>query len=179
MTAALGARSRKARAAILFAKVLDHDSQGRVTKVLLPGSDGTQYQVILRRNGHISAECNCMVLGGLKPCAGNTVTLCYHCMGAVIIAARAELLSVSFCDKREAAEQLVRLGYVVYPVESWNAGPGRGLWMGVKGTHEQLYQSEAEAQPNADEALSEQAVESPVRERDLKSLKALYGEEQS
>lgn len=35
----LGARTKKARAAVLFSKVLSSDKQGRIVKVLLPGSD--------------------------------------------------------------------------------------------------------------------------------------------
>lgn len=155
----IGDRSRKARAAALFAKVLTSDKQGRVVKVLLPGSEGKQYEVILRRNGHLSGECNLVTAIGRWPCEGNRQTVCYHVLAAVIVAAKAGEARVSFCDKRDHAEQLQNLGQTVYPVESWNAGPGHGLWVAVKGKHEEL---NPQTEPQPDEVKSEAGVEPPT-----------------
>lgn len=175
----LGARTKKARAAAQFTKVLTSDKQGRVVKVLLPGSEAKQYEVILRRNGHLSAECNLTTAIGRKPCQGNQITLCYHALAAVIVAARASDSAVSFCDRREHAESLAHLGHAVYPVESWNAGPGRGLWVAVRGKHEELNPQTASAsEPQPDKIRSEAAVESGDEMLDVPALVAAVKEAQ-
>src|SRR3990167_4770810 len=98
MSSNLGERSRKARAAAQFAKVHTTDKRGRIVKVLLPGSQGKQYEVILRRNGHLSGECNLVTGVGIKPCAGNQHAVCYHVLAAVLVAAKASEAQVSFCQ---------------------------------------------------------------------------------
>lgn len=141
---ALGDRSSKARASALFGKVLARDKQGRATKVIVPGSEGRQYEVILRRNGHVSGECN-LNLGnlGYKPCEGNQHTVCYHVLAAMVLAASVGGQRVNFCESEDHAQTLSRLGMSVYRVTNWPS-PQRvshtaTLWITVKGPHNPIY----------------------------------------
>lgn len=175
----LSERSRKARAAALFAKVLTRDKQGRIVKVLLPGSEAKQYEVILRRNGHLSGECNLIIGVGLKPCSGNQHAVCYHVLAAILIAARADEKQVSFCECQADAERLAHTGQSVYCVASWNA-IDKILWLAVRGQHAELYVTSPEPQPDA--VLSEMAVESRINDAHIaeqrkRDLVALYGED--
>ena len=163
----LGERSRKARAATLFAKVLMHDKQERIIKVLLPGSEGKQYEVILRRNGHLSGECNLRIgLLDMKPCEGNQHAVCYHVLAAVLIAAEAGEAQVSFCQTQADADALSHIGRKVYQVRSWNCDAV--LWLSVKGQHAELYD------PLPDFSSVNNVTKELQHQRDLA---ALYGED--
>lgn len=124
-------RTTKARAAAMFAKVTERDSDQRAKVILVPGSECKIYQVILRRNGNLSTECNCQTSGGNVACKGNTAhTVCYHSMAALIIAANGNGSEVSFCDNQADADRLSHLGLTVTRITSWQ---GSGIiWIAVR-----------------------------------------------
>jgi len=125
-------RTTKARAAARFGHVLSRDKEGRVKTVLLPGTDGKQYQVILRRRGGLSTECRLDTGHGHLACAGNSNGhVCYHSLAAVTLASRDAGLTARFCGTEKAAKRLKRLGGTLISLNS-RQGTGR-LWIVVKG----------------------------------------------
>lgn len=119
-------RKDKRVAALQFAYVQERDNQGKVKSVLVPGTEGKLYKVILRRiandptrlNG-IQTECLCQTGIGSIPCKGNgRHTICYHSQAAVMLAAQ-ESGKVSWCEDREGAERLTHLNHgQIVPVTS-------------------------------------------------------------
>ena len=99
-------RVKKARAAIRFAKVLRYDYRGRVQSVILPGSDGKHYHVIVRRGKSISAELNVDTGSGLQKPPFARRTLTYHALAAVMIAASEQGKTVKWCANRADAQRL-------------------------------------------------------------------------
>jgi len=127
----LSERTTKARAAARFGHVLSRDKEGRVKTVLLPGTDGKQYQVILRRSPSLSTECRLDTEHGHLACAGNSNGhVCYHSLAAVTLASRDAGLSARFCATETAARRLARLGGTLVPLNS-RQGTGR-LWVVAK-----------------------------------------------
>lgn len=127
----LAQRVYKAKQAATFSKILARDVSGRVTSVLTPGSDGKQYRVILRRNGHITTECQCQTSGGDVACQGNQHAVCYHSLAALIVAAEARDGQVSFCESKDKADNLSHTGRTVSRVTSHQCESAE-LWMAVK-----------------------------------------------
>ena len=128
----LSERTTHARAAARFGKVLSRDRDGRVKTVLLPGTDGKQYQVILRRRGGLSTECRLDTGHGHLACAGNSNGhVCYHSIAAVQVASKDAGLSARFCATEKAATRLARLGGIKVSLNS-HQGAGR-LWVVAKG----------------------------------------------
>ncbi len=120
---------RRARAAAEFAKVTSRTQAGQVQTVIVPGHSGKQYQVIIRRNGNLSAECRLDTTGGYMPCPGNSNNgkICYHSISAVEIAAKEQKLSLSWCQDEHQVIQLSNLGGKPYTVTS-HQGSGQ-LWV--------------------------------------------------
>lgn len=133
-------RVEKARAGAKFAKITQRDKAGMVRVVVVPGSDGKQYHVILRRHGGIwSGECRLAVgPAGHVPCEGNSNGYaCYHCMTAVIVAAEDAGKKVQFTNSEPKARRLERLGMKAFRLQSWNNGKlasqgGETAWVLVK-----------------------------------------------
>lgn len=127
----------KARHAVPFAKVMSTDKDGNVKTVIVPGSDGKQYHVILRRHGGVwSGECRLDVgAAGHIPCKGNAHQYsCYHCIAAVIVAAEQASYHTQFTDTEPKARLLERLGMKAYRLQPWNNGSlvGEVVWVLVK-----------------------------------------------
>ena len=58
-------RVEKAKAAMLFAKVSQYDTGGKVKAVFVPGSEGKQYRVIIRRKaGSMTTELSLIHISG-------------------------------------------------------------------------------------------------------------------
>ncbi len=77
----------EARAAAKFAAVLQRDKQGRVRSVIVPGHEGKQYQVIIRREFSTGISVECLLstnAGHVAQCAGNSHSICYHALAALI-----------------------------------------------------------------------------------------------
>lgn len=132
----LSERVSKARAASLFCKTLAWDGDNRPTKIITPGSDAKQYEVIIRRNGCITVDCHWCPGGwasrtsGYIPCKGNEHSVCYHSLAALLVAAESRDSTVSFCATEDDANQLARLGGVVTFVT--NHAHTAKLWMVVQ-----------------------------------------------
>lgn len=107
-------RVEKAKAAMLFAKVSQYDTDGKVKSVYVPGSEGKQYQVIIRRkNGQMSTELLLIVNGNqVKPTYGAQIT--YHQLSAVMLSAKEQGYTVTWTANREDAVRLSRLGGTVF-----------------------------------------------------------------
>lgn len=128
-------RTEKSRAAVLFAKIMQRDTAGRVSKVGVPGSECKRYDVIIRRNGVVSCECNLITGGktGAQPCKGAAHSVCYHSIAALLVAAADAGKHCSFANTKETADLLSRTGGDVFEVKSHN-GNGASLWMIVRST---------------------------------------------
>lgn len=120
----LAGRVQKAKAAALFAVVINRDSKGRVRNVHLPGTDGKRRMVLLRRHRvrgdaaiqwGISTSCSAIIeqgnAVGYVPCPGNTFSaVCYSSMTAILVALAEAGYGCSFCATQGDAERLARLG---------------------------------------------------------------------
>ena len=125
-------RTTRARAAARFGKVTSRDRDGRVKVVLLPGTNGKQYQVILRREGTLSTECRLDTGHGHLGCKGNSNGhVCYHSIAAVALASQDAGLSARLCSTETAAKRLARLGGTLVSLNSCQ-GIGR-LWVVARG----------------------------------------------
>lgn len=98
-------RVKKARKAQIFTSVL-HKTKTKIgATILVPGTDGKQYHVILRwikLDGEMAlrAECLKKIGVGHKDCSGNCVSVCYHVMAAVIRYASENNKKISICHNR-------------------------------------------------------------------------------
>lgn len=128
----LSERVNKARAASLFCKAIAWDGENRPTKIITPGSDAKQYEVIIRRNGCITTQCRCCSNNCLPACKGNESSVCYHSLAALLLAAESRDRTVSFCATEDDANQLARLGGIVTFVT--NHANTAKLWMVVQET---------------------------------------------
>lgn len=147
----LAERVQLARYAVHFAKVAQRNSNGQASKVLVPGSEMKRYETILRRNGCIECECNLETGSGYNRCNGNSVSICYHSICALIVAAETRGKVVSFCEFEDDARRLAHTGGDAYQVKSSQSQ--KSLWMVVKDTEEAAAQK-AKALANKREWVS-------------------------
>lgn len=114
-------------------RVLQRDARGRITKALIPGSEGKRYSVILRRvQAHIETQCYLDINGTTtEPCPGNTYhVLCYHVQATLLKAAReAGFQHVAFCYKLKSARKLLNLGTYQYVQMIWSRQSKRAVYM--------------------------------------------------
>lgn len=85
----LNDRVIEAKALASLSKIVSRDKHGRVSVVLVPGSEATRNQVIIRRfaGGIISCECRKEAgAHGYIPCNGNLKGVCRHSIAAVMVA---------------------------------------------------------------------------------------------
>jgi len=123
----LSKRVKRAKASAAFAKIMSKNKQGAVTKVVVPGHEGKQYQIIIRRASVLSTECRLDTAGGYQACPGNSNGhVCYHSIAALEVAARESKVALSWCQNEREAIRLENLGGQSFPVTSWQ-GKGR-LW---------------------------------------------------
>lgn len=88
-TKTLNDRVIEAKALANLSRITSRDKHGRVNTVLVPGSEATRNQVIIRRyNGAIvSCECRKEAGGiGYAPCQGNIHGVCRHSIAAIMVA---------------------------------------------------------------------------------------------
>jgi len=91
--------------------VLKRDEEGRPKALLVPGGEGKQYQVLIRRNAAFETECFLWTALGPVPCRGNqNGHVCYHSLAAVFAAAREAGFRFMVTDSLENAERLARIG---------------------------------------------------------------------
>jgi hypothetical protein len=120
-------RIQKAKAAMLFAKVSQYDTEGKVKSVLLPGSEGRQYQVIIRRKaGQMSTELLLIANNSqIKPTYGAQIT--YHQMSAVMLSAKEQGYTVTWTANRIDAVKLSNLGGTVFHISNFD-NPTNMMW---------------------------------------------------
>jgi len=116
-------RFDKAKLIAKFCKIKDRDKEGRIKSVLVPGSDAKRYRVILRRErGHLTTECLLITGGGCLACAGNTRTVCYHSIAALLVVAVEKETKMSICKNEASARKLENLGGKAYEILSRQGG---------------------------------------------------------
>lgn len=123
-------RVKKAKSAIAFSKVTQYDKNGNVKVVLLPGSDGKQYQVIIRRYRGISTE-QLIVIGNSTIKAGHLAQVTYTQMAAIMIAADEQGYKVTWTANRDDAVRLSRFGGKVFSVRNYD-NPNNRMWAVMK-----------------------------------------------
>ena len=123
----LSERVEKAKAAMLFAKVSQYNTEGKVKSVLLPGSEGRQYQVIIRRKaGQMSTELLLIANNSqIKPTYGAQIT--YHQMSAVMLSAKEQGYNVTWTANRLDAVKLSNLGGTVFHISNFD-NPTNMMW---------------------------------------------------
>lgn len=119
----LKVRVQKAKQALSFIGVTQRDKNGKPKTLIVPGSNGAKYQVILRRSGRvITAEC-AKELGqlGCENCKGNSHSLCYHSIAAIEFSLREAGFKSHWCETEEDAQRLFNaLGGTIYLAKSHN-----------------------------------------------------------
>lgn len=120
-------RVEKAKAACMFAKVSQYDTEGKVKSVYVPGSEGKQYQVIIRRrNGQMSTELLLIVNNqAVKPTYGAQIT--YHQLSAVMLSAKEQGYTVTWTANRLDAVKLSNLGGTVFHISNHD-NPTNLMW---------------------------------------------------
>ena len=120
-------RIQKAKAAMLFAKVSQYDTEGKVKAVFVPGSEGKQYQVIIRRKaGSMTTELLLIVNNNsVKSTYGAQIT--YHQMAAIMIAAKEQGYTVIWASNRLDAVKLSNLGGTVFHISNFD-NPTNIMW---------------------------------------------------
>ena len=108
---------QKAKSAELFSKILTDDKTKIV--VIVPGSEGKQYRVIVRlAPGKVETECHLLTGSGDIVCKGNEHSLCYHSLTAIRVAVHARNRDIRFCGDEAAATLLSRVGGKAVVIES-------------------------------------------------------------
>ena len=119
-------RIEKAKAAIHFAAVTQYDRDGKIRSVILPGTNGKQYQVIVRRANGFSTELLLLVNGNqVKPSYAAQIT--YHQMAVVMLAAKENGYKISWCANENDAHRLEKLGGKAFRICNFD-NPHSVMW---------------------------------------------------
>lgn len=94
--------------------ILDRDKKKRAKTVLVPGSDGKTYQVVIKRHPKranylesITTLCQLQTGGGPLPCPGNNNGhICYHSFSAILFAAYEKDINTAICGSYEHAKHV-------------------------------------------------------------------------
>jgi len=125
-----------------FVYVLARDCEGRPSQFLVPGHEGRQYKITLKRNGKLRAECQ--QVGSIMhftACKGNQRCVCYHVLAACIVSASEQSKELSWCESQADAERLARIEGKVFTVKSAQSGKvayGVVKYKIVEGVHEEM-----------------------------------------
>lgn len=119
-------RVQKAKAAMLFASIQQRDRGGKIKTVIIPGSNGKLYQVIIRRHRGISTELLLVTNNStIKPKYAAQVT--YHQMAVIELAANENGYKLTWCANREDAKRLANLGGKVFNIRNHD-NPTNRMW---------------------------------------------------
>lgn len=124
-------RVARANAAQMFASVQSYDKQDKVKTVVLPGTDGKQYLVIIRRKivnkkRTITTELFLLVDNQLvKTNYSRQIT--YHTMATIQIAADEQGYKVTWTANKQDAKNLSNLGGTVFKVTAFD-NPTSVMW---------------------------------------------------
>ncbi len=115
-------RIQKARTIVPLTKVMHRDLLKRPSKVLVPGSEGKQYSVIVRRTTtYISTECMLCTPNGNINCEGGEKTVCYHAVAALLRCMEDSKVKAHICTTSEAAHRVHNLLHgTIFTVYSQN-----------------------------------------------------------
>lgn len=125
----LSDRVEKAKAIVRYGlhHVLQRDRDGVVRVVVVPGTEGKQYHVILRRDGEkMTTECRLMIGIGEVDCEGSINGVCYHAVVAVEVAAREKQLHLAWTKCEGDATRRTHLGGKKYEIVSRQSR--KSLW---------------------------------------------------
>jgi len=94
--------------------------QRKPNEWLVQGRQGRKYHV---KRHSLSYSCYLRQAGKLlRPCHGNSFSICYHVGAAIIASAKEKGNAVAFCENLSAAERLSRLGGKIFEVKSAQSG---------------------------------------------------------
>ena len=114
-------RVQKAKNALPFIGITQRDKNGKPKTLVVPGSKGKKYRVILRREGGIiTAEC-AKELGhlGYENCKGNSHSLCYHSIAAIEFSLREAGFKSHWCETEKDAQRLFNaIGGTIFMAKS-------------------------------------------------------------
>ena len=130
----LSQRVEIANGSLFLVGVLKYDKNNKPKEFIVPGSEGKQYRVILRRGDRVvSTECHLLVGENEVVCKGNSNgSVCRHSLQAVGKAIELAGLKISFCEDEKSAKRLSNVSHGrVYGVKSWQ---GKGEVWGVART---------------------------------------------
>ena len=125
----LSDRVEKAKSIVRYGlyRILQRDSKGVIRVVVIPGTEGKQYHVILRRDGEtMRGEGRLMTGIGEIDCEGSANVVCYHAISAVEVAAKEKQLHLAWTKCEEDATRRSHLGGKKYKVVSRQSG--KSLW---------------------------------------------------
>lgn len=112
--------------------IVEHDRDGRAKVLVVPGSEGKRYEVIIRRNGKMTTECRLDTGIGYRPCKGNNHSVCYHSIAALIVAAQERECEVAICRTEGEAKLRTRIDGRKFEVTNFH-GEGNPVWLVVNG----------------------------------------------
>lgn len=115
---------QSARNVAEFVHVLARDSEGRPTLFNVPGHEGRQYKIELKRNGGLQATCRQFDRRGYYQtvCKGNQHCVCYHVLASCTVAASEQGKELSWCESQQDAERLSNIEGKVFTVKSSQSG---------------------------------------------------------
>ena len=128
-------RKPKADVARQFVGVLSRNKEGKLTVLVVPGSNGKQYHVIVRRYPNknlITMECHLNVgAAGMEVCPGNYVTICYHSRAAFDFVVAESGMKTAWCEDLQSVSKLMKLHKDAryYNVRSHQSG--KQMWVVV------------------------------------------------
>ena len=141
------AQKPKAEIASLFVGVTQRDNKRRPKVLIVPGSEGKRYQVIIRRFENladkiVTCECRLETGHGYLGCLGNghrkgTETLCYHSQAAIDFCLKEVHLKGFWCSSYEDALKLnqMKKGQVLEIRSHQSSGR---KWVVISKEYEQL-----------------------------------------
>lgn len=102
--------TREARQVTNFTSILQTDNSGKPKVISVPGHNGRNYEVIVRRDNGLSVECrqNTGPCGHID-CKGNSKSICYHSLAAIIRCAKEQNQEVAICESYQAASRLMQI----------------------------------------------------------------------
>ena len=131
-------RIEKARALVPLTRVMHRDSLNRPSVVLVPGSEGRQYSVIVRRTtSYISTECMLCTSNGNINCKGGEHTVCYHAAAALLRCMDDSKVKAHVCTTLPAAKRVKNLLhgtiFTIYSQNYHTVHTDHPLYLVVKG----------------------------------------------
>lgn len=112
-------------------KITARDKHNRVRAVVMPGSEGKQYRIIIRRfdAAVISCECSLLTNIGDQTCQGNIHGVCRHSIAAIIKAMADQGYTPRF---RKSLDQIKQFAHTQRAIAMTNADTGNPIIFTLK-----------------------------------------------